>query len=42
VSFKVDNLFDDQTPEYVSKTQWGTFYYPVAGRTYRFAAKMGF
>ncbi|MCU0575602.1 MAG: TonB-dependent receptor [Desulfobacterota bacterium] len=42
VSFKVDNLFDDQTPEYVSKTQWGTFYYPVAGRTYRFAAKMSF
>lgn len=42
VSFKVDNLLDDRSPEYVSATQWGSFYYPVAGRTYRFAAKMAF
>ena len=42
VSFKVDNLLDDRSPEYVSTTDWGSFYYPVAGRTYRFAAKMRF
>ncbi len=42
ISFKVDNLLDDQSPEYVDKTPWGSFWYPVAGRTYRFAAKVTF
>lgn len=40
VSFKIDNLFDDQSPEYVDKTPYGTFWYPVPGRTYRFAVKV--
>jgi len=40
VSFKVDNILDDQSPEYVYKTSWGSFWYPVQGRTYRFAAKI--
>ena len=42
ISFKVDNLFDDLSPEYVYKSSWGTTWYPVAGRTYRFAAKVSF
>jgi outer membrane receptor for ferrienterochelin and colicins len=42
ISFKVDNLLDDRSPEYVYKSSWGTTWYPVAGRTYRFAAKVSF
>ncbi len=42
ISFKVDNLLDDRSPEYVYKSFWGTTWYPVAGRTYRFAAKVSF
>lgn len=42
ISFRVENLLDDQSPEYVSTTQWGSFYYPVVGRTYRIAAKLKF
>jgi len=40
VSFKVDNLLDDRSPEHVSATEWGSFYYPVSGRTYRMAVKL--
>ncbi len=40
ISFKIDNLLDDQSPEYVYKSSWGTSWYPVQGRTYRFAAKI--
>jgi outer membrane receptor protein involved in Fe transport len=42
ISFKVDNLLDDESPEYVYKSSWGTTWYPVPGRTYRFAAKLSF
>jgi vitamin B12 transporter len=42
ISFKVDNLLDDRSPEYMDKTPFGTFWYPVPGRTYRFAAKVIF
>ena len=42
ISFKVDNLLDDRSPEYVYKSSWGTTWYPVPGRTYRFAAKVSF
>ena len=42
ISFKIDNLLDDQSPEYVYKSAWGTTWYPVQGRTYRFAAKISF
>jgi outer membrane receptor for ferrienterochelin and colicin len=42
ISFKVDNLLDDRSPEYAYKSSWGTTWYPVPGRTYRFAAKVSF
>ncbi len=42
ISFKVDNILDDRSPEYVYKSSWGTTWYPVSGRTYRFAAKVSF
>jgi vitamin B12 transporter len=42
ISFKVDNLLDDRSPEFVDKTPFGTFWFPVPGRTYRFAAKVIF
>lgn len=42
VSFKADNILGDTTPEYVDKSPWGTFWYPLPGRLYRFAAKVSF
>ena len=42
ISFKVDNLLDDRSPEYVYKSSFGNAWYPVSGRTYRFAAKIEF
>lgn len=42
ISFKVDNLLDDRSPEFVDKTPFGTFWFPVPGRTYRFSVKVIF
>jgi vitamin B12 transporter len=42
ISFMAYNLLNDTSPEFVDKTSFGTFFYPVAGRTYRFAANIGF
>ena len=42
VSFKADNILGDSAPEYVDKSPWGTFWYPLPGRMYRFAAQVSF
>ncbi len=42
ISFKVDNLLNDRSPEYVYKSSFGTTWYPVPGRTYKFTTKISF
>jgi len=40
VSLKVNNVFNDTSVEYKDRSDWGTFWYPVPGRTYRFSIQM--
>jgi len=42
VSFKVRNIFDDTHPEYRDTSPWGSYWYPVPGRTYRFSMHLRF
>jgi len=40
MSFKVNNLLNDTSVEYKDRSDWGSFWYPVPGRTYRFSIQM--
>ncbi len=42
IAFKVNNLFNDTSVEFEDKSEWGTFWYPVAGRTYRGSIQLSF
>lgn len=42
VAFKVSNLFNDTSVEFEDKSEWGTFWYPVPGRTYRGSIQLSF
>lgn len=42
VAFKVSNLLDDTSVEYEDRSEWGSFWYPVPGRTYRISLQMRF
>ncbi|HVN72816.1 MAG TPA: hypothetical protein VMU10_12435, partial [Desulfomonilia bacterium] len=42
ISFKADNILNDRSREFLDKTSFGTFWYPVSGRTYRLATKITF
>ena len=41
-AFKVSNLLDDTSVEYEDQLEWGSFWYPVPGRTYRVSLQMKF
>ncbi|HHO75877.1 MAG TPA: TonB-dependent receptor [Deltaproteobacteria bacterium] len=40
VSLKADNIFNDRSVEYKDRSDWGSFWYPVPGRTYRLSIQM--
>lgn len=40
MSLKVNNVFNDTSVEYKDSSQWGSFWYPVPGRTYRFSIQL--
>jgi vitamin B12 transporter len=40
ISLKVNNVFNDTSVEYKDSSQWGSFWYPVPGRTYRFSMQL--
>ncbi|MGI6397988.1 MAG: TonB-dependent receptor plug domain-containing protein [Desulfomonilia bacterium] len=41
-AFKVSNLLDDTSVEYEDRSEWGSFWFPVPGRTYRVSLQMRF
>ncbi|MFY9398490.1 MAG: TonB-dependent receptor, partial [Desulfomonilia bacterium] len=41
-AFKVSNLLDDTSVEFEDSSEWGTFWYPVPGRTYRASVQVRF
>lgn len=42
ISFKVKNMFDDTSPEFKDKSEWGSWWFPLVGRTYNFALQLSF
>ncbi|MDT8272927.1 MAG: TonB-dependent receptor [Desulfomonilia bacterium] len=40
VSFKVNNILNDTNREFEDFSEWGSFWYPVSGRTYRFTLQL--
>ncbi len=42
VAFKASNLLDDTSVEFNDRSQWGTYWYPVPGRTYRGSVQLSF
>ncbi|HQI02036.1 MAG TPA: TonB-dependent receptor [Deltaproteobacteria bacterium] len=42
LSFKVNNIFDDTSVEFEDKTAYGTYWYPLPGRTYRGSIQLSF
>ncbi|HQO82160.1 MAG TPA: TonB-dependent receptor, partial [Deltaproteobacteria bacterium] len=41
-AFKISNILDDDSVEFEDKSDWGSFWYPVPGRTYRVSLQMKF
>ena len=41
-AFKVSNLLDDTSVEFEDSSEWGSFWYPVPGRTYRASVQVSF
>lgn len=41
-AFKISNLLDDTSVEFEDRSDWGSFWYPVPGRTYRVSLQMKF
>ncbi len=41
-AFKVSNVLDDTSVEYEDRSEWGSFWYPVPGRTYRVSVQVRF
>lgn len=42
LAFKVNNVFDDTSVEFEDKTDYGTYWYPLPGRTYRGSVQLSF
>ena len=41
-AFKISNILDDDSVEFEDKSDWGSFWYPVPGRTYSVSLQMKF